>query len=287
MSNTNLVATDDFAGAGAVVYWRISGSVDFQVLHDAWTRAGFSEDELPPQSSAETALRRAVNKQREARLLARPLDERGAWALVSEEAGSSDLHHRVELSVKVNKIGRLTFSDPNHPAVAEIEAAYRRNLNDLSASDVSAWLVRLMHKRSDAVSLREAGGFYYIPPQSVAWYQQVREVLAATSSHKLYRIPAVQVDDVVDAVLDGVIEEATKEADLLDKALTEMELGPRGLANRSERALEVMRKVERYERLLGVKASAMTARLNDLASGLAAASMAAEDEVDAKVRLVG
>lgn len=87
-----LVAVEDTTEAGVLVWWRFSGDVFREELRSAWLDNGGTEDDLPPATSPQTALRYAARAAARSapHVLARPIRGRGrlsaGWALVSEQA---------------------------------------------------------------------------------------------------------------------------------------------------------------------------------------------------------
>ena len=56
VNNIVAVAGEALPTAGAVVWWRLSGSVNHEKLSAAWTDAGLSEDWLPNGLTIEAAI---------------------------------------------------------------------------------------------------------------------------------------------------------------------------------------------------------------------------------------
>lgn len=218
-------------------------------------------------------------------MLVRPLDVRGAWALVEEfvaeheTTGKKKLTHVQRGTVRLDARYKPEFEDVPAEIAQVVEANYGRELDVLSASDISAWLVQMVAKLS-ATSLRERGGVYFIPQPYVAAWERLVKAVRACSAHKMYSAPAMRSDDVVEAVLDSITEEAQLECAALEKELTTEDdgegLGVRALKTRADRAQRMARKVGDYEQLFSVKLDALRARLEDLQTNIGAAVLAAE-----------
>jgi len=267
-----IVATELAAGTGAIVHWRLSGDV----AHDSLSSAIDAQPQLsritaaPATPSPEVALNRAMDAVRTKSLLARRI-KAGTWGVVREtvDATHAKLTHSHELTVSVNSAGVIAASDVAHELFDVVVSAYSRELETLNSHDISAWLCRLMDKLR-AVSLRQGGGLYYLPPQHAAVLSELRTVLQ-TAGARLYSIPAANTRDVVENVLDGLTDEvaAVSDAVLVDAD----ELGARARETRQQRLRELLAKVSEYERLLGVALPKLSEQANNATAALVASTM--------------
>ena len=272
-----LMAVDgDVDMAGAIVYWSLSGAVDFDALEQAWDGAELGGD-LPEPPCAQTACLRAVNEERSraGRRMRRPLEGHG-HALVDEKAKDRDLEYAVKARAEVDLLGRIKVDTDDVAMRERIEAAYRRHLmGELSTTDVSQWLVGTLLPRVDAVALRSTGGFYFIPRGNVAKWREFVDVVKDVSGHTFWEIPAMHTEEAIDAILDSVAQEAGTFADSMWDDIAKGKLGERALARRAEMAEIVRKKVSRYEQLLGLAMTDLQAKLGQLQANLAAAALSA------------
>lgn len=288
----------DGVRAGAVVYWSLRGSLDVAALTQVWEDAELPLEILLHPPSPDAALSRAVRTLASPRTLVRPLEGRNGYAVVQERAAKDGVLHSTEFSVRQTVAGRLEFLVPGYSwmstggvqgSVAEaavcrrahsVQIAYEKALGEAAPEDVGGWLVRLALKYLDGVGLRDAGGFYYIPPAHVASWESVKRAVRAVSNHKLQQIDAMRSEDVVDAVLDAVDEEAQV---FVEKTFSELadEMGVRALRTRIARAEQVEAKVRRYEGLLGVRLEKLRERVGECQAAVAAAILRAEAETEA------
>lgn len=279
-----VVAVDQHVpSAGAIVWWRLSGHVSYEALKTAWDAAGLEEKDLLSPCSNTVALRRAAISIREKRMLVRPLGRREGFAIVREKlvAEAKELDHDVLCKVTLDQVGRPkieTVGDPNDQTrkiEAEVKAAFDRSLNELDCEDFSSWLVRMMPKM-DAVSLRDTGGVYFVPPATQDRLGKVAGVLREVTGHIINRVPAMRGDDAVSAILDAVEQEATQESERMEKDIEAATLGERGFENRIGQCDEVESKVTRYEELLGRKLDSIRERLETLRANLTVAMLKAQ-----------
>jgi hypothetical protein len=273
---------DQAEGAcGAVTWWALAGTMDGERLSATWKAAGLDEKLLPPLPSPGTAIRRALGEQRSARRLVRPLEGTHGLALVNEQATGEELLHAIELRATVDKVGNVRVTPADHVLAAELKAAYEKHLGELSHEDISSWLCDLIHVVR-ATSLRESGGFYFVPPgESLAVWRKMVAVLTACSGHQVFEMPAMRSDQAVAAVLAAVSREASAEAHAMEAELSSEELGRRALQTRERRCQTAMQKLAAYEGLLGSALDELKDRFEDLQQQIAAAALAADDESEA------
>lgn len=285
MVNDGLVIVEDGAAvAGRVVYWRLEGTIEHEVLSEAWLEAGLDEDLLPSPPTPERALKRSLKSWASKRVLVRPLgkDVRG-YALVAETAEGKELSHETELRVVLahDDDGRpeLEVEPLSHELAGDVRRRFLVATMELDSRDSSTWLANLI-VAVDAVSLRDKGGVYFIPRDRLPLWDRFVEVLGAVSEHRVFQIPALPTADAVAAVLDAVTTEAADvvgriENDLADPGL---ELGKRALRTRVGRLEELLEKVGRYEELLDSKLDDVRDRIGDIRANVATALLLAETE---------
>jgi len=283
MSHTNpeIYAVPDAERAGAIVYWRLSGTVDALKLTEAWQDAGLADALLPETPTPDAALRRAVYEQKARRRLVRKLPNGKGWAIVEEKIEGDDLAYAVGLRVTLNKIGRVALhADEDKSDLASVQViggeivnAFDQHLDHFSASDISAWLVHFAAK-CGAVSLRERGGIYFVPRDTLPYWRKAVAAIASASDHSCYEIPALKSDEAVDAILDAVMREAQSATDAMADELETGELQARALCNREEQCTAILAKLKQYEALLGRNMGTLTARVDDLKADIAIAALA-------------
>lgn len=269
-----LVVTPEAAGvAGCVSYWRAGGNVNIEALKDAWVKAGLDPKLLRKAPEEVTALRRAVMEQQDRHRLVRAVGK-GAWAIVDET-----VHEPVEgqpalpptyTTLCIVRF-RATSSESGMPDVTAVDAspdeylkihtkvvaAFYRQQGMFDPSDVTGWLVVLAYKH-DAVTLRDSGGVYFIPRQSVDFWTRAADVVEAVSqgNHRVFRIPAMKNSEAVAAIVDAVSAEAVQVAKRMEAELYETgddKLGARAIKTRQAEIEALLAKLVDYEQLLGLQ----------------------------------
>jgi len=252
--------------AGAIVYWRMSGSIDTARLQEEWLARGLDPALLPRKVAAPTALHRAMCEQTNKHRIVRPLGQK-AWALVEERVSESDTatldaawsgEPLFRASVGAN--GELDITPSWYYAADKLRADYAVALRAMSQTDVSHWLTKLVDT-VDAIGLRDTGGLYFVPRHTLDAWRLMTAAIRAASAHTIFAVPAMKSEETVAAVVDAVTSEAEAECEALDKALLAEKLGPRALDSQLARTNAAEAKLERYEAILGQKLEGVRARL--------------------------
>lgn len=291
-----IVAVNDAKGpTGAIVWWRLSGTVEYDELRAKWLAEGLDEGWMPRAPTAQVAMRRTANDLREKRVLVRPLGRNNGFAVVRERVNGkarkadgaepleADLSYEVLIRVTLDGVERIVVENVGMKGdmdqeegfirtKAAMKAAYQQHLNQLAAEDFSPWLARLM-PQLDAVSLRDQGGVYFVPPSAMPKLEAVVSVLRKVTAHTVNRVPAMRTNEAVEAILDAITQEAEAEATRFEKDLAEEKLGEVGMQNRANEATEVEAKLVRYEEMLGVKLEVLRERLLNVRTQLTVAAL--------------
>jgi hypothetical protein len=281
----DIITVTDATNAGATCWWRLSGEVSRAALATTWAAASLDEDLLPAGATPGAALRRALRDFQKARQLVRPLDQDLTFAIVREDVVDKRPVNAVLLNVEMGKDDELVIADPEgyagHAPLAEaLRAAYAHALTTYDTNDVSNWMANQLLPRVNAVSLRDRGGFYFIPATTIDQWRTMVRAVRSVSSHKVYELPAMACDEAVDAVLDAVTREAEAEAVKMEDRLINEDLSPRALRNQVAKLDKLAGKLTSYEDLLGGHMTTLQARLEALNAQMAAAIFTAEAKQD-------
>jgi hypothetical protein len=287
MNKPDLYAVDgSVKESGSITYGTFSGETSNSTLYDAALSAGLDPQHLPSLPAPSIARRRALDTLKNADRRVEPLDD-GGLALVAVDRKDADLDFTVSARVYINDDKDVVIEPFNHVHAEQIRDAYRHAKNTYTAADISAWVIKQM-RRLNAVTLRDKGGVYFVPRDKKAEFEKIINTVHACASHKIHRIPAMDSEETVAAVLDAVVTEAAKaakkmeaELEAMQSAKKEDQLGAQALTNRLERLDGLKRKLESYEKLLGVKMGDIATRLEDVRGNVAMASLALTAEADA------
>lgn len=264
------------AGAGATVWWRLSGETARQPLVDACNARKI--ERLPTLIDPETALGRAAGTLR-GKLRKLVQIRRGAWAVVEVQIDLSRDAVRAwdGPTVVLDKIGRPVFSGATAAEADAVRGAYEHHLEVLETTDVSAWLTESV-LRCGASSLRDGGGIYYLPPAALPQWGLVVEALAeASEAHTVYSMATVADDaGMRRAVLDALTAEVRESVAKIRTEVIGGDLGLRALENRRAQSRLLRGKLGQYEGVLGDGLAALQSALTTLDEDIVAATLASE-----------
>jgi len=284
MTGNEIMVVEDGANiAGRVVYWRLEGTLELDVLSDAWLAAGLDEKLLPNPPTPERALKRTLQSFSSNRTLVRPLGGGvSGYALIEEHADERRLEHAQGLTAVIDTAGEravpaLDVEPSDHEMAADVRLRYASTLMELDTRDASGWLGKLVEDVS-AVGLRDKGGVYFVPRDSLPTWDRYVEVIGDVSDHHVFQIPAMRTRDAIAAVVDAIVSEATAVAGDIERDLADedRELGKRALRTRVERCERTLAKVGRYEELLDEKLDDVRDRIGELRAQVATALLMAE-----------
>ena len=265
----NLIAVrDNEAGdnVGAICFWTMSGTIRHERLVDALSEAG-SAFKAPDEPSNVVALHRAVNEVARVTGGEAHQRKRGSWAIVGKvREAENELRYPVQITASLE--GDTIVTDSQQVRDAFDVARYQ-----IAPQDISSWLCKCLDKLG-AVSLRDSGGFYFVPNDKTADWARVTTAIKHASSHTIHSVPAMRSAEAVDAIL-GAITSATQAA--CDKISTDIQgegLGRRALETRQRETAEILARVEKYEELLGLKLDALREATANVRAGVATAMLA-------------
>lgn len=270
-----IVAVEGMETAGAITYWRLSGELSAFILAEAWEDAGLDGKMLPAPVGPEKILRRTMMQLTSQHRLCRPLPS-GGYAIVDEAStDSGDLAYAVGLKARILESGDVAVEPSNHPDAPNVAEQYEQNKRMMTTGDVSGWLTHLI-KKTNAVSLRESGGVYFVPRPQLDTWRTISKVLRAVSDHLIYEIPALKTDEAVEAILAAVQAEAEREAASLEEELAKGVLTARALKGRTSKTEQILAKIQSYEQLLGRSMTEMRTRVEDLKASITVAIFQAD-----------
>jgi hypothetical protein len=278
---------------GISVYWEIS-DVSYAKFADALKDAGL-DDLVPAEERPVTTLRRALSEVYARPYLVRPLKGGEGYAVVLERKGvAANRYTRADEQV-VAKIsngpnGPVISYEPGHePSPDEqrkVLDAFIKLADTLNAQRVALVLTDTILTRLNGVTLRNRGGFYWIPNASVpTWHtlaKCVKDSALRPDGVTFGKITTAQSADTVESLRVAIISEATKTVAEINEAIGNEKVGARALETQHKTAGELRKKVERYERLLNVALTDVRKQLGDVRDAALAASYARAAAAKAK-----
>jgi hypothetical protein len=274
----------DKASLGRIVFWSLAGYVVLDSLTAALLAEGSTA--IPPEEvTAKVALHRAVEtvagtlKGHEALMR-----KRGDWAIVRKptekmaDGGGKEIAYPIVATAKIDN-GALVVETTEGPDLrAQLEATFAASKQVLAPADIGHWLCAKL-RALDAVSLRDSGGFYFLPADRCEKWDKLVAGVRKASSHALHAIPAMRTQDAVDAILAAVTTETLAECEAIAKDIAVSGLGKRALETREASLAGSLEKLGRYESLLGARLDGLRDAIDKATASVAVAKMAlaAED----------
>ena len=299
MPNVEVVAVEqEMAGsAGEITYLGVVGGLPYADLSAAWAAAGLDPDLLPTPPTPLNALKRAMQGvKRSRRVLLHPLGGGiKGFALVTETADGRaldyDLPGIVRAEVKTDESSgirstKCVVEPAGHPITQQIHDEYGKGLNTVANQMIGAWIWGALASRCHAVSLREHGGVYFIPPDRMKEWRTYCDVITSVSEVRVYHVPAMRSDDAVDAILAALNAEAEESIKRMAAEVASTDddaLGGRALVTRGRKSKDIRTKVRHYEALFSRALPELQGQLDELDADIATAvllSAADEDEDD-------
>jgi len=283
MTDTGIIALqNDEQSAGAIVWWSLSGNTDIEDARETLELNGFDKSWFPTPPRLETvAMRAAKAAVDNKRQLCRPLTKRGECEFITERVVVVDDEETIAhvANARVTIVGDGDAKEVLVQPSTEDDVALATKIAQsvqlyrglLTATDISNWLLGILTTKIQAVSLRERGGFYFVPHgEELTTWGRVCDIVRSISGHTLYSMPAMRSEEAVEAILASVRREAAAEMAKHQEYLAG-ETSSRGL-NAAERHLGALQlKIERYAELLGVELPELTAHTSQLLGGVQAA----------------
>lgn len=269
--NTNLLCVNgaDVETTGSIVWWRLSDTISQGKLAEVVDKCSGIFGITPQPVPQSTAARRAVEACQEKHLFARTLEGTNKWALILENTKGREWAMLAE--VWIDKLGmHLDMADvPGSEALrVKLCNLYDRQLKTYQTSDMSTWLSSILMPETSAVPLRDTGGIYFVPRQSLIEYKEICEAIASISNHKFFEIPVLKCEEAVEAILDAINREALNVIDTIDSEVNLGGLGNKALKTRITICETLLYRVRGYEGLLGKKIGDITSKIEALQAGI-------------------
>lgn len=287
MPQTQVIAVEqDMAGsAGEITYIGVVGGLPYGPLTEAWGKAGLDPDLLPTPPTPLNALKRAMQAvKRSRRVLLRPLGGGiKGFALVRETADGRELDYDLPGIVRAevkregdgdNTVTTCTVEPASHEIADQIKAGYEEGLSVVANQMIGAWIWGTLASRCHAVSLRDHGGVYYIPPDRVQEWRTYCDVITSVSQVCVYHVPAMKSEDAVDAILAALNAEAEESIKRMAEevsATDDSALGGRALVTRGRKSKDIREKVKHYEALFSRALPELQTQLDELDADIASA----------------
>ena len=259
---------------GLVVFWSLSAFFDRAKLKAGWQEAGYT-DSLPEERDTVSVLKDALQEVFVgSRFLVRPLSTRNGFTVVKEIRGEDQNSFETVLTAKV--FGNEVAIVGDQAKKQEILDAYLKHTGRFTSQQVSAALVRLLQQKLGGTRLRPSGALYWLEGKLAdAWRTATDAVEASAVDGKAtaYVISHELDSDSIIAVRDAIQVEISSEAKRISDDIINGDLGERAIKARKAAAVELKRKTEHYEHILGVTLTNLKSLLDDIEHSNACATL--------------
>lgn len=279
------VIKDDVQGAGAVVFWSLSGATPYEEFIDALEDNDIPEKYHPEPPTPAEALRSTEKDSR--RFLpkgyfTRKLDKH-TYAVVQETRDSDDaktsketyqpivkvgcavtpvedddgkvIDHRVRFWHKFRRGTQQGIKELLTAYVQEFLARFKQARTEIALHHLDWWVRRVMGEYVHTVTLGERGKPYYVSPTCMAKYTALTTAVmtASDDSHTFNQIPAMRSDDCIESVMAACLREVTKKCEGVYAALEDddKKLGARALRTKQKELETLLTKMTSFEALIG------------------------------------
>ena len=233
--------------SGAIVSWSLSPTKreELEKLYDFCGLSNF----LPGETTEVAALRAAMEdvKGKNQRVEALEKPSKHGYEIVLIQRGKVHNDHTTSFTAKVENGVVETGWGYTDTQALQARYDYRKSL--LSPSSVSDSLGKLALYMNGTCLYP---GTFWIPQAKMADWEYLAQGIEAIGEGKnrMRRLSTVFDEQTMEEVRAAITDEITKAVQAMEAEIGEGELGERALENRKERALELERRVEKYEGIL-------------------------------------
>ncbi len=294
-SNVIAIPTAMKDTAGAIVYWRLSGEVEYDKLRVAWEEAGLPAKLLPSLPSRKVALTRAFKEMvkhiswKENRDV-QATKHKDGWILLENvtEEGSDKVRYEEQFRAYFEGDDRkLVFKPENYRGTEKLLKDFQVNQTKLAQTDMGTWMSTKITSDLTMLTLRDTGGIYFVHRDKLERLTKIKEALSNATQNVVFHIPSLKSDEAVEALLDALVREAETEAKSIEKQLSDLDddsipdkekLGSRALRSRAVACDLMTDKVEMFEELLDTRLDALRERMETLQAASVEAAIRLENE---------
>jgi hypothetical protein len=274
---------------GALCYWDITKSTSLPMIADGLKSFGLAKY-IPEPRTQQSCLRAVLDDvyvppEKEQRYVVRPVKNGiTGFAVVSERpkdhAMPGDDWGTVIATAGFTEDGTLVVEPHDYDKVRAIEDGMRGAAEWLPAASVGKCLSELI-EYYDGVTLRSAGGLYWLNNTALDDWKRVADlfeaasVTANTKPSNVYALSVTADDQMIRAVGNALTDEVEAACRAIEDDVKDPDMRPNVCLRRMEKAGEVEAKVRRYEAAFGEPMAKLTALTQQAATNAAMACLKA------------
>lgn len=250
---------------GRITFWRLPQHFNRDVLLEGLAKLGWKRH-CPRERSNNSALKEAlvyiVRSWKQDDVLVRELESVGedGFVVVRETKGAQENQYETwfrtkwEQPVDTVEPYTVTYDGEFSADNSSIDVWFKHFRSRLTNHAVAKMLSVLIQDHLQGVSLKPSGGFYWIPPESVATYQELIKVVvaAADGDCTIYQPEFSLADEsAVQAVRDAIVDDINHRAAVIESQASKEGVKETALKNRQRDAQLLHDRVKQYEGFLG------------------------------------
>lgn len=174
-----------------------------------------------------------------------------------------------------NAANALQYSDPDHPAIKQIERVTQYYMTHLKSRDVSNLLTEFALNDCDGIAWREDGGVYYIPQIHAEKFARIKNALSESTGARIGSIPVLNSEDGVASITESL----TAECDRLENGIQQSiqkGVGVRALQSQESKVIAQREKLARYAERMKVSLESLEQRMDSFQHDVTAAMILAD-----------
>ena len=269
---------------GAVIFFTLSDDSSYGLLEAGFTQIGMSRF-IPEKNTAKAALKSSMVKTfGSRRTKIDPLEGKPGYAVTRVKGDMENnvrtLDYDVEFTAEIPTNSHwFPFHDPSTGQVIEPDGAdecrkrFWEELQLVPSHKVSRALVNIIEGHLGGVRLRETGGIYWIPQDSMDAWDLLSVVVESAGSNSIYKMVTAIDNDSVRALCDALTRSVESEVASMNNDIMSGDLGKRALDSRREKADELRTKVKSYEKILGMTLDGLSAQCEETDAAAVAACL--------------
>ncbi len=266
LTSSEFIATEIRGGfTGGLVQWRLRDvQIPVAELRARVAQYGFCVKDLPKEPSAAASLTWAVKSLAGTNQHVRQV-KGSPWTQVTR-IESTDYHNskrnnyvfdykaRIDPNPITGK-GQIVVEPAGHAITEQLREKYEWRRKHHVGEDFSNFLPGFVRQHLNGVGAPASkGGQYFIPAEELRLFEGYCDMLS-TSGVRFFSIPATKDQgDLIELLTESITHEATMAIETIEAELVSNEskaLGKNALETRFGTAMDLVGKVESYERLLG------------------------------------
>jgi hypothetical protein len=166
-----------------------------------------------------------------------------------ERKESSQNDYCTDFAARMDEHGNVLITK-GYANSTKLQELFAQHKAILGGNAVGRTLVEII-AHLKGTTLREAGGVYWLPEESIpTWHQVIDAFQASGTKTKVYCVRTVMDSQTVRAVKDAIVEEVMGAASILTQEITSGSLGERAIEFRKSKALALHARVSEYEGIL-------------------------------------